>query len=568
MTAREITLALRDQWQANAETERALGCGPDGGGAELNRPNDERTAAPGVGARAVAFGGNGGNGGACSGAISQPGGWPDLIPLEGGELPRLSADMLGGWLGDYAAALSASTETPFELAACLTLGAASTAAARRVRVRVKPDYFEPCNLWLLPALAPGNRKSAVEKAAGGPLREWERDRAQKMARDIAMATSEAEVAKARAKDLKAQAAKAKTDLEARDLARKAAEIERGAPAIPRPPQLWTSDATPENLGVLLEANDERMAWLSAEGGLFEIIGGRYSKGVPNLDLMLKAHSGDPERVDRIGRAPVHLLEPLLTVAISPQPDLLRGLVGKPGFRGRGLLGRFLYFLPPSPLGWRTLETEPVPEALKTAYGNRLRAMLDWPTAINNAGEPRPHILKISAEAYQEWLAFAKYFEKGMRPGENFEHAPDWAGKAPGAVVRVAGVLHAADHATAAPWETEIPPETMARALAIVSTAAEHARAAFRLMAADDGIAAAEKLWAWVQRSRKPAFRAREAWQGLKNSAAFSNMADVMAALERLAERGYVALANDGSGGPGRPPSPTVTVRPELSEGWA
>jgi len=131
-----------------------------------------------------------------------------------------------------------------------------------------------------------------------------------------------------------------------------------------------------------------MAWLSAEGGFFETVGGRYSKGVPNLDLMLKAHSGDPERVDRIGRDPVYLQEPLLTVAMSPQPDLIQGLASKPGFRGRGLLGRFLYFLPPSPLGYRTLDGPPVPEDVKDNYARCVKAMLSWPAAIDASGKPQ------------------------------------------------------------------------------------------------------------------------------------------------------------------------------------
>ena len=249
--------------------------------------------------------------------------------------------------------------------------------------------------------------------------------------------------------------------------------------------------TPENLGILLAADNERMAWLSAEGGFFEIVGGRFSKGVPNLDLMLKAHAGDAERVDRVGRATVYLREPLLTVAMSPQPDLLRGLMAKPGFKGRGLLGRFLYFLPPSPLGWRTLETDPAPEAANTAYRDGMRSILDWPEATDANGEPCPHIIKLSPAAFEEWLAFAKHIETMMRPGSDFEHATDSAGKASGAAVRVAGVLHAADHAHGRPWEVDIPRETMERALAVVSTSAAHALAVFRLMAVDDGLAAAE-----------------------------------------------------------------------------
>lgn len=487
------------------------------------------------------------------GAADAPGSdWPELIPLEGGDLPRLSPDMLGGWLGEFAAALSEATETPFELAACMTLGAVSAATARRMKVQAKPGYLEPCNLWVLPALAPGNRKSAVEKAAAAPLRDWERDRAEAMRSEIASTASEAEVAKARAKELKARAAKEKTAAAARDLARQAAEIEAAAPDAPRPPQIWTSDATPENLGVLLEAQGERIAWISSEGGFFEIVGGRYSSGVPNLDLMLKAHAGDPERVDRIGRPPVHLREPLLTLAMAPQPELLRGLATKPGFRGRGLLARLLYFLPPSTLGYRTLDGAPVPEAVEGAYARGLRALLDAPAGVDAAGRPALHVVRLSPGAFAAQRAFALGVERGMRPGGRFETLTDWAGKAPGAAIRVAGVLHAADHAGAVPWAAEIPAETMERALAIIAVAAEHALAAHRLMQADPGLAAAEALWRWIERRRRPVFSAREAWQGLKGRA----------------ERGCLALSTPpGGGAGGRRPSPTVTVRPDLSEGW-
>ena len=37
------------------------------------------------------------------------------------------------------------------------------------------------------------------------------------------------------------------------------------------PQLWTSDVTPENLGVIMAENDDRMAILSDEGGIFDIL---------------------------------------------------------------------------------------------------------------------------------------------------------------------------------------------------------------------------------------------------------------------------------------------------------
>lgn len=90
--------------------------------------------------------------------------------------------------------------------------------------------------------------------------------------------------------------------------------------------------------------------------------------------------------------------------------MLRGLAAKPGFRGRGLLARFLYLLPPSPLGYRTLESEPVPEGVRDAYSAGIRAMLDWQTTTDESGDERPHLLRLSNEAHSEWHAFAQAIE--------------------------------------------------------------------------------------------------------------------------------------------------------------
>ncbi|MBS38698.1 MAG: hypothetical protein CMO26_22590 [Thiotrichales bacterium] len=91
----------------------------------------------------------------------------------------------------------------------------------------------------------------------------------------------------------------------------------------------------------------------------------------------------------------------LSVGLSPQPEVLRGLSAKPGFRGRGLLGRFLYFLPPSPLGFRTLQSVAVPTGVRDAYVAGVRAMLDWAPATDEHGHPKPHLVRMADEAYAE-----------------------------------------------------------------------------------------------------------------------------------------------------------------------
>lgn len=498
-------------------------------------------------------------------AAPPPEDWPELVPLDAPNLPRLDLVHLPGWAWDYARAIAADTETPPELAAGMVVVACATAATRRLRVMVKQGYFEPCNLWVVAALPPGNRKSAVQSAATAPLVAWERDQAAIMEPEIKRITSERKTLEARAKEKRSKAAKEKDNGKAAELAREAADIEAELPDIPMQPQIWTSDATPERLGALLAEHGECMAWLSSEGGVFDLLQGRYSNGIPNLDLVLKAHSGDAERVDRGSRPPVFLKGPRLSIGLSPQPDVLRGLAAKPGFRGRGLLGRFLYLLPPSPLGYRALQSNPVPEGVRNAYAAGLRAMLDWEPFIDEHGEEHPHLLRLSNEAYTEWYAFAQAIEVKMQPGQELEHFTDWAGKAPGAAARLAGVLHGIKHAHGKPWEAAITAETMNAALEIMAVISRHSLAALDMMGADPTIAAARMVWDWIERGRLARFTVREGFNALRGT--FPRVAMLREALEALEERGYLEVIEPPRDGPGRPPSPTVRVRPEIARTW-
>ncbi len=495
--------------------------------------------------------------------------WPELIELETTDLPRLRADILPGWAGAFAQALAVATETPPELATGLTLAATAVPCARRLQVQVSHGHREPSNLWLAVGLPPGNRKSAVHAACCAPLIEWEREATASMAQEIREAESQAKTLQARANAARANAARAKEHYEVLAAAGEAAELEAQIQPPPSAPQLWTSDATPERLGAMLADQGECLAWLSSEAGIFDLLAGRYSKGIPNLDLVLKAWSGDPERVDRGGRPPVYLASPRLTVGLSPQPEALRGLANQPGFRGRGLLGRFLYLLPPSPLGYRDLgahrEGAYVPDPVTRAYREGIRAMLDWPPALDAEGREQPYLLTLSRAGYGEWLDFARAVEQGLRPGGEYEHVPDLAGKIPGGAARIATVLHGIEYAHGRPWESEISLATMERALEIAAACLRHGQAALLLMGGDPGVSQAQRVWAWLQRGRRTEASLRDAYQALKGS--FPRVSALVSALELLEERGYLFLATPESTGAGRPPSPRIIIRPDLVRGW-
>lgn len=111
----------------------------------------------------------------------------------------------------------------------------------------------------------------------------------------------------------------------------------------------------------------------------------------------------------------------------------------------------------------------------------------------------------------------------MRPGRELEHFTDWAGKAPGAAARLAGVLHGIRHAHGRPWEAVITAETMIDSLEMMAVIARHSLAALDLMGADPTIAAARQVWDWIERGRLSRFTVRDAFNALRGSSPVLNV---------------------------------------------
>lgn len=118
-----------------------------------------------------------------------------------------------------------------------------------------------------------------------------------------MAKSKKQSLEERIKVLRRKAGAAITDQDFLSIQKQIDKIESTIPEIPVPPKIFVDDVTSEALAEVLEHQDERIAILSDEGGIFSTMSGRYNSGTPNFDVYLKGHSGSPLRVNRKGRRP-------------------------------------------------------------------------------------------------------------------------------------------------------------------------------------------------------------------------------------------------------------------------
>jgi len=487
--------------------------------------------------------------------------WEKPVPLKSDRVPDIDPNILPGVIGDMAKAVSVETETPLELSVGLILSVLATACQRKISIQIKQGYREPLNIWTVTVLGPANRKSSVLSKITKPLNLWESRKLSELEPDIKNASIKLKNQEARLKFLRGKYGSAGKDA-LEEIEAEILDIENNLVQVPIPPKLWAQDVTPEHLGTLLHTNDEKMSLISAEGGIFDIIGGRYSGGVANLDVFLQGHAGDYVRVDRGSREPVSLNSPALTLGLSPQPEVLRGLADKPGFRGKGLLARFIYLLPQSKLGYRGLNSDPVPENIAGNYQNLIFQLLDIEPDENEHGEIQPYVLKLSSQAYQAWADFYMAVEKDLREGGRFEHIKDWAGKLPGAAVRIAGLLHCAKNPHQ-PWVLKVDDETMGSALDLAATFSDNAFIAFDLMGADASFEGARKVWRWVERNRFESFTRRDCFNALQGT--FQKVAKLEEPLNVLVEHHYVQASTKKTGGR---PSLGYRVNPEFLEGWA
>jgi uncharacterized protein DUF3987 len=151
-------------------------------------------------------------------------------------------------------------------------------------------------------------------------------------------------------------------------------------------RFWCSDFTSEALGVLLADNNEQISVLTDEGGLplYNLLG-RYTKGDMTDDILLcKAKTGNGHMVDRIGRDPVMLDNPLISLLLIAQPDIFKKAFRNERLLVGGFLCRCLTADSKMVLQYEEENVKLVDKVIKGAWNNHIRSIVG---AYRNAEQP-------------------------------------------------------------------------------------------------------------------------------------------------------------------------------------
>lgn len=479
--------------------------------------------------------------------------WPELADLEEEVVaPAFPSDCLPRWLGQFIKAQATASQVPEDLPGMIGLAALSAAVQGKINVLANhATWTEPVTLYAAVAMPPGERKSSVFQHMTRPLTEWELDvqeiempmvaasmQEHNELEQLVQSTQNA-IGKANAELMKLKRGEmtapdtiraAEADLLAlRDQAVEA-QLRLEMHVTRRPMRILYDDVTPEAAVTQLVEQKERIALMSPEGGIFDILGGRYSDKT-NLDIFLKGHAGDFARVDRKSSASATLHRPLITLGLAIQPAVLASIGKSRDMHGRGLLARFCYSLPTTLFGQRIIDPDPVPEPLREAYTTNLRAL-----AQNCYSHEGVATVMLDEEADGVFMGFQQALEGRLAPDEgDLDPIVEWASKLAGTVVRIAALVAAA---RCNDIPEEITYDDMIAAIEFSDYLIPHAWKAYQAMGVLPNVKVENKIVRRIVREGWVDFKTRDLQRAMGAARTYSSE-DLEELLEGLTKSGHL-----------------------------
>ncbi len=470
------------------------------------------------------------------------------------EAPRFPLEVLPEIIRDYASAEAENLQLPPEFIAMPALCAIAAALQNKFVVNPKPDWYEPLPLWFIGIAEPSERKSAALAAVMRPAQNVMREIRDSMKEDVSKYRANLTMMEKRVQGLQKVAAAGEDPEAEKNYQNAFRELEelRENPVLP--PSLFVDDITPEALSEVMADHHGCAAIFSAEGGVFDIVGGRYNDGKSNTDLLTKSFSGDSVQINRIARGKVEIAHPALTLCLLIQPGIWEeSIIGRKRFVSVGIPARALVCRPPM-IVHRKYRTDPVPDKIRLSYESLCRSLLNFPYP-GKGQNPVP--IRFSYDAYEASEGFFNQLEGPMREPGGELNAPgirEAAGKLHGITARIAAIIHICNHilnpagcgVSLEEWEAA---RQIIEGYFIPQLASLYGGGAGNSRTESD----AKYLWKKIL-SRSPngePVSENELFQSAKGRMGTAKKKAFMPALKELEERGYIARQLE-KGAAGRP----------------
>jgi len=480
--------------------------------------------------------------------------WQDPIPLtEYSSLPKFPTEVLPKTGRDFVRNVATVTQVDEGLPGCIYLASIAVAIAKKYNVGLR-THWEPLNIYTAPISDPGERRTTTLAIMCAPLYKYQKDKRELLKRDIRESQNRCKVLEGRLARLQKQAAHTEDQTERSQFIDQANDVleEMEQNPVLVAPQYLADDVTNEALFDIMAEQGERVGVFSTEGGVFTVMTGLYSEKY-NMDIWLKGHAGDEISKNRVASGSKQMDSPALTACLAVQYDVLREIGANRRFRGRGFTARWQYGICESQVGGRHRQESTIDTAAQEAYERQIIALMEIPTIT-----PTP-LIPLADDAQKQWNLLYNEIEGEMLPGGPLKHIRDWGSKLPGAVARLAGILHFSEHGAGASSQS-ISLKTTIAACALGEFFKAHAIAAFGLMQEDPRIEAAKAILSYIKAQHPTVFKARDI---LRHKNIFKTVEDILPGLKVLTERGYIREKLKEYAGVGRPEAMEYEVNPKI-----
>ena len=331
---------------------------------------------------------------------------------------------LGGILGPAVERMAEVIGVPQALAAQSVLAASALATQCHAGLQLDGRSY-PLSLYLITVAASGDRKTAADRSALLPARQWEREQWQHYREQLS---------RYRSAQRQAQRINPADPASA-----------SGVPleAEPSAPRLITTDPTIEAVIKGLCRDLPSMGLFCDEGGQF------LGSSTMSRDNRLKAVTtlsslwdGSPiDRARSMAGESLRAYDRRLSLHLMLQPYLAMQLLSDPLLQGQGILGRCLMTWPTSLAGQRSYQAVDLSKdpALKR-YHHRLSALFHQPWSLSADGALRLSPLSLSPLARRRWIDLHDAIEAQLGEFGELASVRPSGSKAADNLLRVAGNL--------------------------------------------------------------------------------------------------------------------------------
>jgi len=331
---------------------------------------------------------------------------------------------LGGILGPAVERMAEVIGVPQALAAQSVLAASALATQGHAGLQLDGRNY-PLSLYLITVAASGDRKTAADRCALLPARQWEREQWQRYREQLA---------RYRAAQRQAQRIKPGDPEPANGMLLEAE---------PSAPRLITTDPTIEALIKGLCHDLPSMGLFCDEGGQF------LGSSTMSRDNRLKAVTTlsslwDGSPIDRarsmVGES-LRAYDRRLSLHLMLQPYLAMQLLSDPLLQGQGILGRCLMTWPTSLAGQRSYQAVDLSkDAALKRYHHRLSALFYQPWSLSADGALQLSKLSLSPLARRRWIDLHDAIEAQLGEFGELASVRPSGSKAADNLLRVAGIL--------------------------------------------------------------------------------------------------------------------------------